>query len=173
MKLESIAKSLRRSLKRYLSFLLIPTLFSSLLVMTGCGMFASDDPEPFEIESFEVTTELNANRDSPTSIDVVEIYDEQLRTQIEALDSESWFVQKKGLIASNSDLITVTSWELPPGATIKDERWNSLSRNPTAILVFLALKSGTPNRVALRSREGTFSLTVTSDGFDISVEDGS
>ena len=95
MKLESIAKSLRRSLNRYLPYLLITTLLSSLLVMTGCGMFASDDPEPFEIESFEITTELNANRDSPTSIDVVEIYDEQLRTQIEALDSESWFVQKK------------------------------------------------------------------------------
>lgn len=173
MKLVSITKSPRRSSNRYLFSLLRLALFSGLVVVTGCSMFASDDPEPFEIESFEITTELNANADSPTSIDVVEIYDEQLRRQIEALNSKSWFVQKTGLLASNSDLITVTSWELPPGAKIKDERWNSLPRNPTAIVIFVGLKSGTPNRVALRSREGTFRLTVTSDSFDISVEDGS
>jgi hypothetical protein len=56
---------------------------------------------------------------------------------------------------------------------MKDRWWNSLPRNPSAILVFIGLKSGTPNRVALRSREGTFRLSVTLDGFDISVEDGS
>ena len=173
MKLVSIMKSHRRSLNGYLCSSLRFGMLSVLLVMTGCSMFGSDDVEPFELESFEITTELNANEDSPTSIDVVEIYDEQLRRQIETLNSQSWFAQKKGLIASNSDLITVTSWELPPGSKIKDRRWNSLPRNPTAILVFIGLKSGTPNRVALRSREGTFRLSVTLDGFDISVEDGS
>ena len=91
-------------------------MLSVLLVVTGCSMFGSDDVEPFELESFEITTELNANEDSPTSIDVVEIYDEQLKRQIETLNSQSWFAQKKGLIASNSDSITVTSWAIPPGS---------------------------------------------------------
>ena len=168
-----IAKSLRRSAYKYSSPLMVGTIVCGLAGMTGCSLFTSDGPEPFELESFEITTELNANADSPTRIDVVEIYDHQLKRQIEALNSESWFLAKKGLLASNPDLITVTSWELPPGAKIKDERWKSLSRNPTVILVFIGLKFGTPNRVALRPREGIFRLTVTSDSFDISVEDGS
>ena len=58
--------------------LMVGTIVCGLAGMTGCSLFTSDSPEPFELESFEITTELNANADSPTRIDVVRV-DHQLK----------------------------------------------------------------------------------------------
>lgn len=143
-----------------------------LVHIGGCSLFGSDSLEPFEIDSFAIVTELDANRDSPTAIDVVEIYDAQLKLQIEALNADQWFSQKTGLLAGNSDVLTVTSWELPPGVSIQDPRWSELGRTPEAILVFVGLQTGTPNRFELRSRNGTFRLNVRSDDYSIVAEGG-
>lgn len=143
-----------------------------LVHIGGCSLFGSDSLEPFEIDSFAIVTELDANRDSPTAIDVVEIYDAQLKLQIEALNADQWFSQKTGVLAGNSDVLTVTSWELPPGVSIQDPRWSELGRTPEAILVFVGLQTGTPNRFELRSRNGTFRLIVRSDDYSIVAEGG-
>jgi hypothetical protein len=118
----------------------------------------------------EIVTELDANHDSPTPIDLVEIYDSSLHIQVQTLSASQWFNQKAGLVASNPDLLAVTSWELPPGKRILDDRWLSMDRVPVSIILFVGHKSGSPNRIELRPRSGTFRLSIQADSFKLKTE---
>ena len=155
----------------WMSVCRVSSFGAMFVLLNGCSVFGfGDGPEPYQIEALEIVTELDANHDSPTPIDLVEIYDSSLYLQVQTLSASQWFNQKAGLVASNPDVLAVTSWELPPGKRILDDRWLSMDRVPVSIILFVGHKSSSPNRIELRPRSGTFRLSIQADSFKLKTE---
>lgn len=90
-----------------------------LLLLAGCGTFdalkslVGLGPERTALDAVQVVAEDGANRDLPTRLDLVFVFDITLPAQLPKT-GPAWFQQKAALLAAWPGKLKALSLELPP-----------------------------------------------------------
>lgn len=103
-------------------------------------------------ETIDVVTEVGANNDMATAIDIVFVSTADADQSMPKSGPE-WFAKKAALLAGHGPAITVVSLQLPPAATTTVRRPKGVCR-PASVLVFANMLSA----------GGQPAMTLTGDG---------
>jgi type VI secretion system protein len=141
-------------------------LFAAL---PGCA-FLSDavfGPE-VAIDEISITAAPNANDDSPTTVDVVLLYDASLTDQFLQMTAAQWFDRREQLTRDFPDSIQVSSWEVVPGQTLSDLEVDRRS-GTTAGFVFARFARPGPHRLRLTD-QSTVEVRLMEHSFSLVAE---
>lgn len=106
-----LIKIAQNELYKIMKFLLLLILFFSFSAFSGV-------PSINSLEDITIISDVDSNKTSATSIDIVFIYDSSLYG-ILPLKSSDWFLEKEALITSVGDSFDILSLQIPPGAKLE------------------------------------------------------
>jgi len=114
-------------------------LMCFVLAASGCGSvknFVMPAGVKLDWESVSLSVAAGANRDYPLAIDVVLISDESLAQKVTGMSAREWFGARDSLRKAFPGVLSVDSFELAPGESLKlaDKRWSG--RRVAVALVF-------------------------------------
>jgi hypothetical protein len=111
----ALRKPVERPEKRHLGLslrgLLLALMQAWLIFVLGCG---AQGPETL-VMKFDVARK--ANGDMPVMVDVVVVYDEELKDELDRLTATEWFAQRDQRVRNNPGMQSFQTWrwELTPG----------------------------------------------------------
>ncbi len=94
----------------------------SLFLGIGLALAACTNevlPE-LSIDSVSIYTDLDANQNSATAVDLVIIYDQELVKLLGQMSAAKYFSSSKQMLLDNPTLLDVWHWELVPGQIVQD-----------------------------------------------------
>lgn len=149
----------------------LSALFALVLLaaLPGCA-FLSDavlGPE-VAINQISITATPNANDNSPTTVDVVLLYDDSLTDQFLQMTAAQWFDRREQLTRDFPNSIQVFSWEVVPGQTLSDQAVDRRS-GTTAGFVFARFARPGPHRLRLTD-QSTVEVRLMQDSFSLVAE---
>jgi type VI secretion system protein len=159
----------RRRPCRALSALVALALLAAL---PGCAALSDAVLGPeVAINQISITAAPNANDDSPTTVDVVLLYDDSLTDQFLQMTAAQWFDRREQLTRDFPNGIQVFSWEVVPGQTLSDL---SVDRRAgtTAGFVFARFTRPAPHRLRLTD-QSTVEVRLMEHSFSLVAEGSS
>lgn len=100
-------------MRRLLTFLLLLPLAGCSALDAVKSLVGLGGPEKTALESVQVVAQAEANRDLPTRLDLVFVFDTALAAQLPKT-GPAWFQQKAALLAANPGKLRALSLEIPP-----------------------------------------------------------
>ncbi|HBW24348.1 MAG: hypothetical protein A2W46_02275 [Alphaproteobacteria bacterium RIFCSPHIGHO2_12_42_13] len=87
------------------------------LGLVACG---NDQLPQLTMDSVSIYTDLDANNNSATPVDLVVIYDQELVKTFGQMSASQYFTSMKQLLLDNPTLLDIWHWELVPGQTVQN-----------------------------------------------------
>ena len=88
-----------------------------VLGLVACG---NDQLPELTMQSVSIYTDLDANNNSATAVDLVVIYDQELVKTLGQLSASKYFSSTKQLLLDNPTLLDIWHWELVPGQIVQN-----------------------------------------------------
>src|SRR3990167_11339434 len=88
-----------------------------VLGLVACG---NDQLPELTMQSVSIYTDLDANNNSATAVDLVVIYDQELVKTLGQMSASQYFTSMKQLLLDNPTLLDIWHWELVPGQTVQN-----------------------------------------------------
>jgi len=153
----------RRAL-HILHTLLIYSVFS-LAACSTVKDFVMSPGVKLDWDSLSLSVAAGANNDYPLAIDVVLVSDEALAQKLMGMTARDWFNARNGMRKAYPDLISIDSFELAPGESIKlsDKRWSG--RRVAAALVFADYLVAGPHLARIDALRGRVQLDFGASEF--------
>lgn len=92
--------------------------------------------EANQVETIEIVSSINANRNSAVSVDVVLIYDESLAGELKKMSARDWFKRKSEIHLNYPSGVDIMSWEIVPASSIVSGGLPKKSRFAKNVLLF-------------------------------------
>ena len=148
--------------------LLLMVLVSALLTASGCSSiknFVTPAGVKLDWESVSLSVAAGANNDYPLAIDLVLVTDEALAQKLMGMTARDWFNARNGMRKAYLDAISIDSFELAPGESIKlsDKRWSG--RRVAAALVFADYLVAGPHLARVDALRGRVQLDFGASEF--------
>lgn len=118
----------KNELYRFMKFLLLLILLFSFSAISGVSSINS-------LEDITIISDVDSNKTSATSMDIVFIYDSSLYS-ILPLKSADWFLEKEALIASVGDSFDILSFQIPPGSKLETLEFPSRHKKAINIIFY-------------------------------------
>lgn len=94
------------------------TLYLNLVLsLAAC---TNDFLPELSIDTVSVYTDIDANQNSATSVDLVIVYDQELEKTLGQMSAAKYFSSSKQLLLDNPTLLDIWHWELVPGQIVQD-----------------------------------------------------
>ncbi len=105
-----------RTARFFLSRLVFGLMYAMLLTVLGCG---PSGPERLKVK-FIVDQKINDN--NPVSVDIVVLYDMEMKDELARLTAMEWFQQRDARVRSDptGQKFQLWRWELTPGLELRD-----------------------------------------------------
>ncbi|MCR9221362.1 MAG: hypothetical protein NXI21_14145 [Alphaproteobacteria bacterium] len=90
---------------------------SGLLLLAGCGLVGDSAPV-FSMQWVSLASEPASNRNNPTPVDLVLVYDPAASDQLAGLTAADWFRRKPQVLRDFPRGVKVIGWEVVPDQVI-------------------------------------------------------
>ena len=128
----------------------LPLLLAALF-MAACsslsGLLPFTGPPTTAVRSVRIQALVDANRNVPTRLDLVFIYDKDVPALLPKSGVE-WFQQKEALLAANPKKLEVASFELPPASVVDPAPLPERYRKALGVLAYADYLAGAGQAVA-------------------------
>jgi len=143
-------------------------LICSAFALAACSTvkdFVMPSGVKLDWESVSLSVAAGANNDYPLAIDLVLVNDEVLAQKLMGMTARDWFNARNGMRKAYPDAISIDSFELAPGESIKlsDKRWSG--RRVAAALVFADYLVAGPHLARVDALRGRVQLDFGASEF--------
>lgn len=111
-------KNKHLTLSKYASALRVGSCLAVMTLLVGCS--SDGDSPDLSIDSVSLYSDLNANLNSATPVDLVLTYDSQVDKMVSSLSASKYFQNSLQLQRDNPTSLDVWHWELVPGQSVVD-----------------------------------------------------
>lgn len=130
-------------------------LIAALMLLGGCAA------RTIGLEDVSIQAAPDANGNGAVAVDVVLALQPGAVEQVAKLPAADWFRRRAQLLRDNPDGLTVMSWELVPGQSVKAE----VPRRAVDAYVFALYASPGEHRVRLATEDGAARIRLQATGF--------
>ena len=157
--------SVPNRVKLHVSQTLVICFVAALCACSTVKDFVMPSGVKLDWESVSLSVAAGANNDYPLAIDVVLVTDEALAQKLMGMTARDWFNARNGMRKAYPDAISIDSFELAPGESIKlsDKRWSG--RRVAAALVFADYLVAGPHLARVDALRGRVQLDFGASEF--------
>ena len=118
------------------------TSFLLLLLLSSCaGLGPTPEDDDFVFTRIELTADYDANNSSPTPVDLVFVYEEQLLARLQTMSANDWFAWRNGRVGIPEKAAFWLSHEVGPGQTRTITDFPDARNRALALVVFADYKT--------------------------------